>query len=1677
MKFRLSVIAIAVCMLLLIGIAGASLPSTVKLYIPANSTVNDFSVTNNTVQAAGSAGINTTVYKYGGGSVSIGSANGYLVLTPKSDLDFLHATGTAGNWSIRTWYKCNSFSATQTLYDSAGGSSANTGISVYITSSRTVSLGIYRGSSGNSVISGSTSGTLPNDNNWHELVITYDQSLASNNAKFYADGSPIGTLSKSAYTPSTSTATYNPRIGYEAATYTEQFNGYLDDFEIYEGTVLDGTIVPDAEIFADPTASYTANVTSGSALSLPVLLTNTSTGNIAASNISWFATNTSNSSAEYLLGYGATQTYSFPPGDWHIRQFVTNQYGGSNATGFVNVTTPTVVASFTTNTTSGYVTLPVQFTDTSTGSPDIWYWDFGDGNTSTSQNPLHQYAVVGTFDVKLNATNAAGNYSWSNQTGLIHVYAATAPVASFTSNATSGNYPLFIQFNETSTEHVESRNWSFGDGTYSSDQNATHKYLSSGAFTVNLTATNAYGSNTSTQTHYITVNTYGTRGDPNLTLYAPGNATPFADYSPLANALTSTGATLDTTNYKFGGGSIGLSGSGTYLSTAVKDNFKFLSNVNSSPYKWSIAFWYRSTSFSSTQMLFDNCGGSSANVGIYGGITTDRVLHVNINRGSSGDQICALATSEVPNDNNWHYVVISYDNTAASNNMLAYLDGSQIGTANKTALEPATSSPMYNFTMGSIATAGNSLVGDLDDFVVFNGTIISGTYVPTTEFLTTGSPEVTTPVANFTANASSGYVPLSVQFTDTSTGSPTSWLWDLGDGNTSTSQNPAHTYLTAGIYNVSLTATNDGGSNSTTKLKYIVIPTIGRNLTKIQNYATFGNWSGGDAGVMNNTIFLVAGTDNSTNYLPKTYSSPNGAAWTLTNASAISPGRHANIVTVFNNKIWTVGGYDGTGYDSDIWYSSDGTIWYKSSGSLPYAMVRPALLTYDNKMWLIGGDSQSNGVLKTVYSSTDGITWTLVTSSPPWTQRYAHGGVVYNNKMWIWGGVSSESTSTALRDVWYSTDGSNWTEATADAGFGRYAAKMTVADGLMWTFGGSSGNIAPYTYYGDMHYSADGIAWYNVTYLTDSPGANAENAFVTLDGNLYIIGGGNYSDSGSNDVWSTTTIGAPVANFTYTPTSGMSPLNVSFSDTSLTNITAWNWTFGAANYSSLQNPSYEFVGAGNYSVILSVTNASGTDSITKYVLVTATPLPVADFSGTPTSGTVPLNVTFTDLTTNTPTEWYWDFGDGNTSTNQNPYHIYSAVGSYDVHLNATNAYGSSWANKTGYITASNPPAPTAAFTTNVSTGAAPLSVQFTDASTGSPTSWYWDFGDGNTSTLQNPEHTFWSIASYPVNLTATNAYGSTSIVHTISATSGVSGFNRQDLYMSPEYVLTLTIKDTDGNVIPVVTVSDSDGNVANTTNGVYIHTYPYEAVAIYLSSDGYQSRSITYVMNRDRVETVQMTAVTTQSQNTNIIYTQHQVRLRVLDLWANPLKGVTVTASYVNSTLPGNNATFLEQAFGVSASVAETMMDSGVAMQGITATDGSQVFTMFPSLTYSISMVNSTAGVSCQKSLAPEDSDYILYCPTSSQSLEYNTTATQLADSYVWLTEPNNSYVTINYQYQDPLGLTTDLFMNLTCKDNGTVFWSHDYGNPGTSLIEFNYTIPNVRGMTIQYGMYPVRSG
>jgi PKD repeat protein len=154
--------------------------------------------------------------------------------------------------------------------------------------------------------------------------------------------------------------------------------------------------------------------------------------------------------------------------------------------------------------------------------------------------------------------------------------------------------------------------------------------------------------------------------------------------------------------------------------------------------------------------------------------------------------------------------------------------------------------------------------------------------------------------------------------------------------------------------------------------------------------------------------------------------------------------------------------------------------------------------------------------------------------------------------------------------------------------------------------------------------------------------------------------------------------------------------------------------------------------------------------------------PVANFSGTPLDICSGDSVTFTDLSTNTPTAWNWVFGDGSLhSFDQNPVHEYNVTGLMDVSLKAGNSAGDNTTEKVAYVNVSDCTVPAvASFTSNVTCGVGNFSVQFIDTSIGTNiTDWYWDFADGINSTEQNPVINYTAVGEYGVDHSVTNSLG------------------------------------------------------------------------------------------------------------------------------------------------------------------------------------------------------------------------------------------------------------------------------------------------------------------------------
>ncbi|MCX9078751.1 MAG: PKD domain-containing protein, partial [Candidatus Methanoperedens sp.] len=223
------------------------------------------------------------------------------------------------------------------------------------------------------------------------------------------------------------------------------------------------------------------------------------------------------------------------------------------------------------------------------------------------------------------------------------------------------------------------------------------------------------------------------------------------------------------------------------------------------------------------------------------------------------------------------------------------------------------------------------------------------------------------------------------------------------------------------------------------------------------------------------------------------------------------------------------------------------------------------------------------------------------------------------------------------------------------------------------------------------------------------------------------------------------------------------PVTVTFTNTS-TNSTSYAWDFGDSGTSTETSPVHSYTAVGTYDITLSCTGPLGDLQAIGQITITESgaesPL-IAQFTVNPGRGVVPATVQFTDASSGENiNSWSWDFGDGGTSTDQNPSHTYDAVGTYTITLVVGNAAGQS-ASATGWVEViPETEAPQPSFTVVPQQGEPPLVVTVTDTSQGVIDSWEWDFGDGTTASGQGPHtHTYDTPGTYTIVLVINGSEG------------------------------------------------------------------------------------------------------------------------------------------------------------------------------------------------------------------------------------------------------------------------------------------------------------------------------
>jgi PKD repeat protein len=206
---------------------------------------------------------------------------------------------------------------------------------------------------------------------------------------------------------------------------------------------------------------------------------------------------------------------------------------------------------------------------------------------------------------------------------------------------------------------------------------------------------------------------------------------------------------------------------------------------------------------------------------------------------------------------------------------------------------------------------------------------------------------------------------------------------------------------------------------------------------------------------------------------------------------------------------------------------------------------------------------------------------------------------------------------------------------------------------------------------------------------------------------------------------------------------------VQFFDESTSEVSSWLWDFGDGDNSREQNPTHVYTLKGKYSVQLTVLTKEGNSTARTSISVLQTP--TADFTARDVAS-VAESIQFTDKSNGDINSYSWDFGDGQTSSEQNPFHSYNGTGSFTVSLKVSNQVSNN--TKTEQVKIIAPViADFSASKNAVQTGSV---IEFVDKSGGDINSYSWDFGDGQTSSEQNPSHSYNGTGSFTVSLRVSN---------------------------------------------------------------------------------------------------------------------------------------------------------------------------------------------------------------------------------------------------------------------------------------------------------------------------------
>ena len=1001
--------------------------------------------------------------------------------------------------------------------------------------------------------------------------------------------------------------------------------------------------------------------------------------------------------------------------------------------------------------------IPTQFIAdtliTNVNSVAVWNWNFGDGYFANTMNPTHTFPATGTYPVTLQITDTSG-YSSS----ITHIITITPPPVSFfgfSSPTCLNNAVQFTDYSHTTGGYISRHVWVYGDATpndtinFPDDPNVSHTYANDGTYQVTLIITNSSGCvDASSQMVTVIPNPvanfyYSSACSDEQVQFTDGSAANGTNISwdwNFGDPTTGTNnvSTLKNPVHTF-------EQDGDYLvrlivlnNNGCSDTMRKLVHVNKSPFA---NFSFANTCLGNMTEFTDLSNPNAATM-----LTWDW----NFGDGSAHSvQQNPLHHFALPG-------IFAVTLTVKNSNLCSHDTTFNVTITPKPVAEFQTDSPVcvgsaVNYINLSTTSHGQIIRWEWD-FGDGADTTINYPGVPNVTHVFLGSAlQHVVRLTVTTTDSCSGYVehtitsipsPLAnfsfpdtrckgenMQFTDLSQmGGGTlinNWLWNFDDplsgiDNISHIKNPVHAFTTARDYYVKLIVYNN--SNCTDTITKIVSVSDSPTAAFTADTACLGTVTHFTDQSLAPTGIIVTWNWDFGDGLPH---------------SLLQNPTHLYATAGIYNVTLTVTNINGCSSTVNHTVRVNGAAtaaFLYSSGNCSGVPVE-----FTDQSFTVQGY-----VVEWVWAFGDGSTTTVAFPNPQnVTHIYADGGI-YDVTLTI--RTSNGCLGTVVHQVTvYSSPVANFTN-----GYTRCeGSSVTFTDlsqpngggtimGWNWNFGDPTSGINNNSTLRNPQHIYNTAANYTVTLIVTSVNGCKDTVTKPIDINQI-----------------------PTALFRADSSCLGNPTH--FTDLSTGNsgnITAWSWNFGDGSPSvNVQNPTHIYGAAGVFNVTLTVTNGSGcTSQTTQQVLVTVGPSAYFIHSGA-CSGDATEFTDQSTVSTGSINNWSWEFGDGATSNLQNPTHVYTQGGTYNVHLTVSSNIGCSSEIILPVVVFASP---VASFAYNSSFCPAGR-VVFADHSNGSGAaivSWYWTFGDGFSSTQANPTYTYSNADStYIVTLVVTNSNG------------------------------------------------------------------------------------------------------------------------------------------------------------------------------------------------------------------------------------------------------------------------------------------------------------------------------